>query len=68
MASDDTGNAKRLMGLASDVTTLSVAERIYQRTLMSDQKNLSGDFGAYEVNAVSRTIALSPEAKRILGN
>ena len=68
VASDDRGNAKRLMGLASDVTTLSVAERKYQRTLMSDQKNLSGDFGAYEVNAVSRTIALSPEAKRILGN
>jgi PAS domain-containing protein len=68
VVSDDAGAAKSLMGMASDVTTLSAAERIFEHTLMGDQKQLSGAFGAYAVNAVSRTIDLSSEAKRILGN
>jgi len=66
VASNEVGEAIRIMGLASDVTRLSKSERIYQHTLMGDQQNLSGDFGTYEVNALNRTMTLSAAARRIL--
>jgi PAS domain-containing protein len=68
VATDNQGNAVRLMGLASDVTGLTEAERTYQDTLMGDQNKLAGAQGSYVVDAIERTMKLSPEAKRILGN
>jgi PAS domain-containing protein len=68
VATDSKGNAVRLMGLASDVTGLTEAERTYQDTLMGDQNKLAGERGPYVVDAIKRTMKLSPEAKRILGN
>jgi PAS domain-containing protein len=68
VATDNQGNAVRLMGLASDVTGLTEAERTYQDTLMGDQNKLAGEQGSYVVDAIERTMKLSPEAKRILGN
>jgi len=68
VATDNQGNAVRLMGLASDVTGLTEAERTYQDTLMGDQNKLAGELGPYVVDAIERTMKLSPEAKRILGN
>ena len=68
VATDNQGNAVRLMGLASDVTGLTEAERTYQDTLMGDQNKLAGELGSYMVDAIERTMKLSPEAKRILGN
>ncbi|HIA40080.1 MAG TPA: hypothetical protein EYN88_04265 [Candidatus Poseidoniales archaeon] len=68
VATDNQGNAVRLMGLASDVTGLTEAERTYQDTLMGDQNKLAGELGSYVVDAIERTMKLSPEAKRILGN
>lgn len=68
VATDNQGNAVRLMGLASDVTGLTEAERVYQDTLMGDQNKLAGEQGSYVVDAIERTMKLSPEAKRILGN
>ena len=68
VATDNKGNAVRLMGLASDVTGLTEAERTYQDTLMGDQNKLAGEQGSYVVDAIERTMKLSPEAKRILGN
>ncbi len=68
VATDSKGNAVRLMGLVSDVTGLTEAERIYQDTLMGDQNKLAGERGTYVVDAIERTMNLSLEAKRILGN
>jgi hypothetical protein len=47
---------------------LTEAERTYQDTLMGDQNKLAGEQGSYVVDAIERTMKLSPEAKRILGN